>query len=104
MKEEKLLNLLQKKRGFFEAILELSEEESKYSLNDWIAILKQKKILLSCVDKIDAELALFKDSFEVMSQEISEEIEKIKEIIEEILYVDSVNQEKRKTTFKNESN
>jgi hypothetical protein len=96
VREEKFLNLLAQKRGFFEAILDLTEEEAKYSTAEWLSILKQKKVLLVCIDKIDEELTHFKDAFEVLSKEMLHEIEKTKEVIEHILFIDEINCEKRK--------
>jgi len=96
MKEEKLLSLLQKKRGFFEAILDLTENEESLPMPEWISILEQKKILLSCIEEIDAELAPFKQSLHVISCEISEEIDAIRHVIEKILHLDSYNKNKRK--------
>jgi hypothetical protein len=96
MREEKLLHLLKKKRGFFEAILELTEEESELALPDWISALEQKKILLSCIEEIDAELMPFKQSLHNLSQEISDELENIRSVIKRILHIDVINQEKRK--------
>lgn len=96
MKEEKLLGLLQKKRGFFEAIYDLCETEEHLSLSEWVTVLKQKKVLLSCIDEIDAELHAFKDAFSHLSQDISEELDALRHLIEKILHLDSSNQEKRK--------
>jgi hypothetical protein len=96
MKEEKLLYLLQKKKGFFEAILELTEEESELSLQDWISALEQKKILLSCIEEIDAQIMPFKKSLHNLSQEITDELDHIRNIIKRILHIDVINQEKRK--------
>ena len=96
MKEEKLLHLLRKKKGFFEAILELSEEESELPIHEWISILEQKKILLSCIEEVDAELMPFRSSLQHLSQEISEELENIRGVIKRILHIDVINQEKRK--------
>lgn len=96
MKEEKLLRLLQKKKGFFETILDLTEEEHQLPLHEWISILEQKKILLSCIEEIDAELDPLKKSMHNISQEISEELETIRTIIKRILHLDGINQEKRK--------
>lgn len=100
MKEEKLLQLLKKKRGFFEAILELSTSEPSLSLEEWVQSLKQKKVLLSCVEKVDEELKNFKDAFENISQELGEEIDKIKDVIQEILYLDTINSSSRKKSLK----
>jgi hypothetical protein len=96
MKEEKLLHLLKKKKGFFEAILELTEDEAEMPLQEWISTLEQKKILLSCIEEIDAELMPFKQTLHNLSQEISEELDKIRTIIKRILHIDVINQEKRK--------
>jgi uncharacterized coiled-coil protein SlyX len=97
MKEEKLLLLLQRKKGFFETMLELSEEESKLPLEQWLASLEQKTILLSCIEEIDDEIAPFKDSLHTISQEIAEELEHIRTVIKRILHLDGINQEKRKS-------
>ncbi len=97
MKEKKLLQLLQKKKGFFETILDLSEQETDLPLDQWIASLEQKKILLSCIEEIDEEIAPFKESLHTISHEISEELENIRTVIIRILHLDGVNQEKRKT-------
>ncbi len=96
MREEKLLDLLQKKKGFFEAILELSESESHLNLPEYISLLEQKRILLTCVDEIDQQLGSFKESFQILGQEVSEEIEQIRKVVERILHLDQKNQEKRK--------
>jgi hypothetical protein len=100
MKEQKLLHLLQKKKNFFEAILELSEDEHELSLQEWISVLEQKKILLSCIDEIDAELTLFRESLHDISQEIADELENIRTVIKRILHLDVINQEKRKKDLK----
>jgi hypothetical protein len=96
MKEEKLLHLLKKKKGFFEAMLDLSECESNMTIDEWVASLEQKKILLSCIEEIDAEMIPFKQSMHHISQEISEELEHIRNVIKRILHLDGINQEKRK--------
>jgi hypothetical protein len=96
MKEDRLLHLLQKKKGFFEAILELTEYEATLPTEEWISNLEQKKVLLSCVEEIDAELMPFKQSLHMLSQEISEELESIRQVIKRILHIDIINQEKRK--------
>lgn len=97
--ETKLLSLLKKKRSFFEAILDLTEEESSLSISDWISTLEQKKVLLSCIDEIDAEISPFKAAFHQLSQDVVEELDKIKDIVKDILHLDSSNFEKRKKQF-----
>lgn len=100
MKEEKLYHLLTKKRGFFEAILELSETESSLPLREWISILEQKKILLSCIEEIDQELVHYQQALHILSQDITEELEKIREVIERIMHIDHQNQERRKKDYR----
>jgi hypothetical protein len=96
MKEEKLLHLLRKKKGFFEAILDITEDESKLPLQEWVEALEQKKILLTCIEEIDAELMPFKQSLHTLSQEISDELELIRDVIKHILHLDLINHKNRK--------
>lgn len=96
MQEEKLLGLLKRKKGFFEAILDLSETEENFSLSDWISILEQKKVLLACIEEIDIQLLPYKQMLHALSQEISEELDSIRKVIDKILHTDSINQQKRK--------
>ncbi|MFN0064877.1 MAG: hypothetical protein ACKVOH_01435 [Chlamydiales bacterium] len=96
MSEKKVLQLLVRKRGFFEAILDLSKEEETLSLSQYISILEQKKVLLSCIDEIDQELLSFKASFHNLSQTITEEIDKTRRVVLEILHLDKENERKRK--------
>lgn len=102
MSEEKLLHLLQKKRGFFEAILDLSEDEEYLPVPDWISVLEQKKVLLSCIDEIDYELSPFKAKLHNLSQEVTEELEKTRTVVEKILHLDSQVQRARKKLLGNE--
>lgn len=100
MKEEKILILIQRKKGFFEAILDLTQTEQELSLRQWIGVLEQKKILLSCVDEIDQELMPYKESLLHLSQDICDELEELRKVIERILHLDALNQEKRKKELK----
>lgn len=100
MSEAKLLHLLQKKKGFFEAVLELSELEVDLPLHEWLSVLEQKKIILSCIEEIDNEIQHFKESFQSLPHEHSEEIESIRIVIRHILHLDTINQEKRKRELK----
>ncbi|MCH9627334.1 MAG: hypothetical protein S4CHLAM2_09710 [Chlamydiales bacterium] len=100
MENEKLLHLLRKKKGFFETILDLTEEEQELPVSEWISVLEQKKILLSCIDEIDSELKPFQSALQHLSQEISEELESIRKVIRTILHLDTKNQNKRKQELK----
>jgi len=99
MNHDKLLRLLQKKRSFFEAILDLSQEENSLPFTDWISVLEQKKVLLSCIDDIDTELTPFKATLHHLSQDVTDELAKIRSIVKTILDVDSQNQEWRRKTL-----
>lgn len=96
MHDDHLLHLLKKKRGFFETILDLSEDELDLPVSDWIGRLEQKKILLSCVDEIDEQLKPFKQKVQHLSHEVHEELDTIRQVIHDILHLDTLNQEKRK--------
>lgn len=100
MQEKKLLTLLRKKKGFFEAILDLTSTEIELSVQDWVASLEQKKILLSCIDEIDEQLQPFQFALHNLSQEAAEELDGIKTVIQHILHLDTLNQEKRKRDLK----
>ncbi len=100
MKEERLLALILKKKGFFEEILELSEGESSGSLSEWISVLEQKKTLLNCIEEIDAELYPFQQSLFTLSQEIADELDELRKVVQKILHLDTLNHEKRKQEFK----
>lgn len=104
MKEEKLISLLQKKKGFFEALLDLTESESRLSFQQWISTLEQKKVLLSCIDEVDEELKPFKSALHHLSQEVDEELSKIRHIIKQILHLDSINQKERKRQLNVDNN
>lgn len=97
--EKKLLKLLVRKKGFFEAILDLTEAENELSVKEWIAVLEQKQVLLSCIDQIDNELVPLRERFGDLSQEAVEELENIRIVIEKILKLDSENQKTRKKQF-----
>ncbi len=100
MNEKQLLTLLQKKKGFFEAILELTESETHLPLDAWIPVLEQKRVLLSCIDELDAELHPFKKTLHAISDEIKVELEHMRLVVKKILLLDGMNQEKRKEIIK----
>jgi len=99
MTEKKLLSLLQQKRGFFEAILDLTEEENILPVPQWIANLEQKKILLSCIDELDEQIHSYRAAFAQLKPEVTEELDRIREVVGKILHCDTANLEKRKREF-----
>jgi len=100
MKEEKLLHLLKKKKGFFKTILDLTETEVELPLSEWISILEQKKILLTCIDEIDEEITPFQRTIQNLSQEVTDELSAIRAVIQRILHLDTLHQQKRKAELK----
>ena len=96
MKEGKLLLLLQKKKGFFEAILELTEIEAELTVTEWLSVLQQKKLLLSCIEEVDMELSPYCASLATLSQDLADELEATRSVIHKILHLDAHNQEQRK--------
>lgn len=100
MHEEKLMHLLKKKKGFFETILDLTESEAELPVSEWIPVLEQKKIILSCIDEVDVELKPFQRALSDLSHEISEELDAIRHVIQNILQLDTLNQRKRKQELK----
>lgn len=96
MTDHKLLQLLRKKKGFFESLLDLTETESLLSISEWESVLRQKKVLLSCIEEVDDDLQSFKAGFMAISQEAANEIDEIKFIITKILELDALNYHERK--------
>jgi predicted component of type VI protein secretion system len=96
MSEKRLLGLLQRKRGYFEALLDLAEEEASLDFSDWMSILEQKKILLSCIEDIDTELEPFRASFQILSHEMQEELDSMRSLVKQLLFLDTQNQKERK--------
>ena len=99
MSDQQFLQLLQRKRGFFEALLDLSEEESQLPTQEWISVLEQKKILLSCIEEIDQELHDFRAAFQELSQEMHEELDHMRQLVKQILFLDTQNQQARKHLY-----
>ena len=97
--EKKLLTLLKKKLGFFEAILDLTHDEKMCDIPDWISMLEQKKVLLSCIEEIDEEIYPFKATFNNLSQDVSEQLDTIRDTVQEILKLDAENYDKRKQEY-----
>lgn len=96
MKEDKLISLLQKKRGFFEAILELSTLQKNISIQEWISILEQKKTLVTCIEAVDEELKVFSSQFSTLPQDVHEELDAIRSLVNEIKILDQNHIAKRK--------
>ena|SRR6185503_856484 len=100
MNESQLLALLQKKKSFFESILELTELEAALPVKELINSLEQKTILLSCIEEVDEELQHYKAALGNLSQEMQDEMDKIKEIVDCIMRLNAENVKQRKLQFK----
>lgn len=99
MNGDKLFHLLEKKRGFFETILELCQEESEAGAV-YREHLEQKHIILSHIEEIDHELKNFQSSFTTLPEKVLHEMEKIKNLMEAILEFERFNIVKRKKILK----
>ena len=99
------LDLLKKKRGFYAAILELTQDEYKKfqanrPLNEIRPLLNQKKVLLACINALEAELIPFKSEIQATLQNlenpsakvIQETINDLSSTLDEILRLDTLNQ------------
>ncbi|WP_038501333.1 hypothetical protein [Chlamydia avium] len=96
MKEQVLLPLL-KKKGFFRAILDLTKTESSLPATELEKVLKQKKILLSCIEKVDIKIKELRYCFtSVIPRDIQQELMEIQKIITQILDTDKINYLQRK--------
>ncbi|ANH78383.1 hypothetical protein [Candidatus Chlamydia sanziniae] len=92
MNEEALLFLLQKKKGLFLAILDLTKTEYALTPVELEKVLQQKKILLACIEKIDHQIKDFRHAFvSVLPQDIQEELTHIRKVITQILKTDKLN-------------
>lgn len=97
MNEDALLLLLRKKKGLFLAILDLTETEGALSTIELERVLKQKKTLLACIDKIDLQIQEYHYSFpSPLPQELQEELVELRQLITKILETDKLNYLQRK--------
>lgn len=96
MKEETLLSLLKKKKGFFEAILDLTEQETQSSVEHWQELLQKKQILLGCIEDIDSQLKNFEQSMHTLSYDVIEQLKDLHCIISQIMELGSLNLKEKK--------
>ncbi|WP_213318700.1 hypothetical protein [Chlamydiifrater volucris] len=100
MDEESPLYLLKKKKGFFLAVLKLTEAESSLSLSDLEQSLRQKRILLSCIKRVDEELESFQNYLkETSSPKIHQELIEIRLLIEKVLSLDETHYTQRRQSI-----
>lgn len=101
--QQSLFALLDKKKGYYLAILEISDEEhrklqAKCALNHIIKLMKKKKILLSCIDECDEKIAPLKEvwakdkhSCEQLALSIKKKLNELDELIRKIIALDDSN-------------
>lgn len=104
-KEEVLLRLLQKERGYYSAILELTRQEGEliaksHAGKELQSLTKKKQILFSCIEEIESALQPLKshwqnkqDKQDVLSRSIKEELSHLDKTLSSILQADQANQQ-----------
>lgn len=103
-KENLLYQLLKKEHGYYKAILEIAQEENEtlkthQSITELKPLLKKKKILLACINEIEAAMAPLKKYWQSKTNRSDEPSEKIKlelnslnQLLKEILQLDLLSQ------------
>lgn len=92
MEKQLLLQLLRKKKGLLLVILDLTQSEQTLPIEALENLLRQKKTLLSCIEKVDHQIKEFRHSFaSILPQEIQKELFELREVITQILDTDKVN-------------
>lgn len=98
--EELLLQLLAKERGYYQTVLDIAREENsrllaQCALADLQPLLKQKQIVLSCIQSIDHALTPLKrywqskkDRTDPLSTRIQEELGSLNILLSDILRTD----------------
>lgn len=105
-KEEQLCTLLAKLHSYYDAILDITQEENgkflrQRPLNEIAPLTKKKQILLACIDEIESELAPLKqywlegnkDASSTFTQDIQQHLKQLDTLLKEILRLDKANNE-----------
>jgi flagellar biosynthesis/type III secretory pathway chaperone len=98
-----LFDLLQKEVQYYQAILDITENESrkftkKRPLEEILPLIKKRKILLKCIEEIHSQLIPLKKEWETlatppMKKEITKELKKIDKLMSSIFSLDDKNKE-----------
>lgn len=103
-REEILYRLLKKQAGYYEAILDLAEEEfiklnHCRSTPELLPLMKRKQVLLSCIEEIDRALVPIKKHWQAHKQEqcpgnarVQEELCRLEKLLARIIEIDTKNQ------------
>lgn len=99
------LSLLKKRKKFFLAILDLTKTEASLSSEQLPCVLKQKKTLLACVKRIDAQIKQNCPIFpNPLPDAMHQEMELTRSIIQKILDIDKKNYLQRQIELKTYEN
>ncbi len=105
MKERELLDLLQKQKGYYCNILELTRQENekyraKRSFEEIMPLIKQKGIIIACVDELSSRLNPLKEYWNIkddysnfFSEKVREQLNELDLLMKELLKLDQENQE-----------
>jgi hypothetical protein len=103
-KEELLYRLLEREHGFYKRILELTQEERDLfqcglSIKSITELMKQKKVVLGCIEEIEHALAPLKIYWsekkvrdDLTCKRVEEALGKLEGVMKEILSLDEENQ------------
>lgn len=95
---KKWIELMQKQHAYYQAIWEITQEESE-RLKKGLSIqnlLNKKRIFICCIDEIEEQMAPFRKKMDLCSNEEKNEIETlcktVKKLLEKMLAKDQENQ------------
>jgi len=102
--EQKLLQLLDKEYGYYNAILEITQQENEKflrerPLNEISPLMKKKQIFIACIDEIGKELRTLKQLWkegkhnfsEDTNNEVRQKVKSLDVLLKEILDLDKAN-------------
>jgi hypothetical protein len=92
---ERLIQLLQKQKAYYEAIWDITQEESE-RLNrgsSTINLLKKKRILVACIEEIDLAIFPLREQYQNDSPEVPPLVEELNKLLQKTLQLDQQNQQ-----------
>lgn len=110
--QEQLLDLLGKCCGYYQAVLDITRSENemhqeKKPLGEIQSLIKRKKILLSCIEEVEAKLGPLKTFWQEKgtyedpdSKKIRAQLALLDSTIKEILSIDQENHKMLRNYFK----
>ena len=103
-KAEIFYRLLEKEQGYYEAILEITQQENHKFMNarpfnEILPFIKRKKILLACIDDIEVVLdpiktwwTVNKNDENLWTDKVKRQLKTLENIVQDILDLDKMNQ------------